>query len=94
MPKNLKRNTQKPAKKAKSFENVSSRNMTRLEHARQNIFESPSYNLNRNCPEFVVLNIKATFKKLERKMFNKIKDFSRLGLFCFFFNITKYMRSR
>ena len=84
MPKYLQRNTQKRVKEAKRFKNVPKRKMSRLEHARQNIFESPTNNLNKNCPEFVMLNKKETFKKLVRKMFNKLNDFLRLGLFCLF----------
>ena len=85
MPKYLQRNTQKRVKEAKRFKNVPKRKMSRLEHARQNIFESPTNNLNKNCPEFVMLNKKETFKKLDKEMFDKIKDFSRLGLFFVFF---------
>ena len=81
MSKNLERNSQKRAGEAKSFIKVPSRTMTRLEYARQNIFKSFSVPVNHSCSEFIMLNKKATFEKLDRKMLDKIKDFVTLGLF-------------
>ena len=85
MPKNLIRNSQKRAKEAKSWMKVPSRKMTRLEHARQNIFKSLTNTANENYPEFIMLNKKASFEKLDRNTLDKIKDFVTLGLFFIYF---------
>ena len=53
--------------------------MKKLINARQNIFKSLTNSINQNCPEFVVLNKKETFKKLDRKMIDKIKYFEKQG---------------
>ena len=50
MPKNLKENTQKRVKEAKSCMKVPSSKMTKLEHAIQNIFESPTNKLKKKLP--------------------------------------------
>ena len=81
MPKSLKRNKQQRAKDAKSFMKVPSRKMTRLEHARQNVFKSLTNTVNQNCSEFVILNKKENFEKLYRNAFHKIKDLWKLGFF-------------
>ena len=85
MSKNLKRNTQKRIKEAKSCLKVPSRNIKRLKHARQNIFKSLTNSINQNCPEFVVLNKKETFEKLDRKMIDKIKYFEKQGFNTIFY---------
>ena len=72
MPKILKRNTQKLAKEAKSCMKQPSRKKTRLEHARRNIFELLTNHFNQSSPEFVMLNKKATFEKLDIKVFDKV----------------------
>ena len=84
MPKNRKRNTQKRAKEAKSFMEVPSRKITRLEHARQNISKLLTNTFKQNCPEFVMLNKKETVEKLSRKMLIKIKDFRKQGFYFYF----------
>ena len=63
MSKNLKRNTQKRIKEAKSCLKVPSRNIKRLKHARQNIFKSQTNSVNQSCSQFVMLNKKETFEK-------------------------------
>ena len=73
MSKNLIRNSQKRAKEAKSWMKVPSRKMTRLEHARQKIFKSLTNTSNGNCPEFIMLNKKASFEKLDRTTFLDFK---------------------
>ena len=77
MPKDLKRNKHQRAKEAKSCMKVPSRKMTRLEHARQNIFKSLKNSVNQNWPEFVILNKQETFQKLDRNVLDKIKDFMK-----------------
>ena len=83
MPKNRKRNTR--AKEAKSFIKVPNRKTTKLEHARQNIFKSLTNYVNQNCPEFVMLNKKETFEKLNRKVLDKLDDFGNQG-YSFYFS--------
>ena len=90
MPKNPKRNKQERAKEAKSWMKVPSRKMTRLEHARQNTFKSFKNSVNQNCPEFVILNKKETFQKLDRIAFDKIKDFGKQGFYYFLSFIVLY----
>ena len=75
MPENCKINTQKRDKEAKTCMEVPSRKMTRLEHARQNMFKSLTNFVNQNLPEFVLLNKKETFEKLSQKTLGKIKNF-------------------
>ena len=58
--------------------------MTRLEHARLNVFKSLINTVNQICPEFVVLNKQETYQKLDRNALDKIKDFGKQG---FYFNI-------
>ena len=89
MPKNRKRNTQKRAKEAKSFMEVPSRKITRLEHARRNIFKSLTNPVIQDCPEFVVLNKKAIYEKFERKILEKIKGFGNQGFFLFKYSAFK-----
>ena len=72
MPKNLKRNTQKLANEAKSCMKLPSRKITRLEHARRNIFKLLTNPVNQSCHEFVMLNKKAVFEKLDIKVFDKV----------------------
>ena len=55
--------------------------MTRLEHAKQNTFKSLTNSVNNNCSEFVMLNKRDTFEKLNRKVLDKIKDFEKQGFF-------------
>ena len=78
-----KRYQQQRAKEAKRYMKVPIRKVARLEHVRQNVFKSPTNTVNQNCPEFVILNKKKTFQKLDRIAFDKIKDFGKQG-FCFF----------
>ena len=82
MPENCKINTQKRDKEAKTCMEVPSRKMTRLEHARQNMFKSLTNSVNKNLSEFVLLNKKETFKKLNRKTLGKIKEFQNHNFFC------------
>ena len=84
MPKSLKRNQQERSKEAKGCMKVPSRKMTRLKHARQNTFKSLISSVNNNCSEFVMLNKRETFEKLNRKVLDKIKDFEKQG---FYFSI-------
>ena len=77
MPKNFERNPQKVAKE--SCIKVPSRKKTRLEHAGHNIFESLTNSVNQNSPEFVMFNKKETFKKLNRKVLDKLDDFGNQG---------------
>ena len=72
MPKNLKRNTQKLANEAKSCMKLPSRKITRLEHARRNIFKLLTNPVNKSCHELVMLNKKETFEKLDIKVFDKV----------------------
>ena len=72
MPKNLKRNTQKLTKEAKSCMKKPSRMITRLEHSRQNVFKLLTNPVNQSCHEFVMVNKKATFEKLDIKVFDKV----------------------
>ena len=85
MLKNRKRNMQKQANKASSCMKVPTRKMTRLEHARQNIFKSLTNPVNQICSEFVILNKKKILEKLIGKVFKNLKDFGKQG--CLFFNI-------
>ena len=73
MSKDLKRNMLKPAIEAKSRMKVPSKKTTK--YAEQNIFKSLTNPSNQNYPEFVVLNKKVTFEKLDGKVFDKIKGF-------------------
>ena len=66
MSKNFKRNTQKQAKEAKSCIKVSSRNITRPKHAKQNVLKSLTNAVNQNCSQFVMLNKTETFKNLHK----------------------------
>ena len=91
MPKNLIRNSQKRAKEAKSWMKVPSRKMTRLEHARQNIFKSLTIPVNKNSTEIIMMNKRATFEKFDRKTSDKIKDFVTLGTS---FHSIRHLRSR
>ena len=83
MSKNLKRNIQKRSEELKSNMEVPNRNMTRLEHARHNVFTSLTNSVKQNCHEFVILNKREIFEKLDRQMLNKIKDFETQGFGCF-----------
>ena len=60
-----------------------SRKITRLEHATRNVFKSLTNPVNQDCPEFVVLNKKATYEKFERKILEKIKGFGNQGFFLY-----------
>ena len=84
MPKSRKRNKQQRAKDAKSFMKVPSKKTKRLENARQNMFKSLTNTVNQNCSEFVILNKKENFEKLDRNALHKIKDLWKLG-FNFFY---------
>ena len=86
MPKSLKRNKQQRAKEAKSCMKAPTRKMTRLEHARQNIFKSLTNSVDKNLHEFVMLNKHETFQKLDRIVLDKIKDLRKQGFYLFFFN--------
>ena len=86
MPKNFKRNEQKRAEEAKSCMKVPSRKMIRLENATQNKFKSLTNSVIQNCSEFVMLNKRENFQKLDRNSFIKIKDFGKQG-FCFYYFI-------
>ena len=79
-----KRYQQQRAKEAKRYMKVPIRKVARLEHVRQNVFKSPTNTVNQNCPEFVILNKKETFQKLDRIAFDKIKDFGKQGFFFFY----------
>lgn len=79
MPKKRKRNTKKRAKKAKSFIEVPSRKTSTLEHAIQSIFKSLTNSVNQNYPEYVMLNKRKTFEKLNSKMVYKFKDIRNQG---------------
>ena len=76
----------KMAKEEKSCMKVPSKKMTRLEHARQNIFNSLTNTVNQNYPEFVMMNKKAIFKKFDKKNFEKIKVFGKQGFNFFEFS--------
>ena len=69
---------------------VPNRKMTRLEHARQNVFKSLTNSVNQNCSEFVMLNKQASLKKNGRKMLDKIKDFGKQGFYYFLSFIVLY----
>ena len=69
----------KQAVDAESCILVPSRKMTRLEHARQSILKLLTKPVNQNCPEFVMLNKKAIFEKVDGKMLNNIKGFGNKG---------------
>ena len=79
MSKTFKNNTRKRAKEAECCKEEPSRMKTSLEQARQNIFKSQTNPVNQNYPEFVMLNKKATFEKLNGKVFEKVKDFEKQG---------------
>ena len=83
MPKKRKRNTQKRAKKAKSFIEVPNRKTSALEHAIQSIFKLVTNSVNQNFPEFVMLNNRKTFEILNSKMVDKFKDFKNQGYIFF-----------
>ena len=87
MSKNLKRLTQNEAKDEKSCLEEPSRKTTRLEHITKNIFKSLTNPVNQNSPEFVMLNKKATFEKLNGKVFDKVKDFEKQGFLFLCLNI-------
>ena len=80
MPKSLKRNQQVRSKEAKSCMKVPKK-IKRLEHARQNIFKSLTNIVNNNCSEFVMLNKRETFEKLDRNVIDKVKDFRKQGFY-------------
>ena len=61
MAKKLKRNKQQQAKKEKSCMKVPSRKITRLKHTRQNTFKQLVNSVNKNSPDFVILNKQETF---------------------------------
>ena len=92
MPKKHKRNTQKRAKKAKSFIEVPSIKASTLEHAIQSIFKSLTSYINQNCPEFATLNKRKTFEKLNSKMVNKFKDLKNKGYIFFYSSYFKYYK--
>ena len=77
MTKKLKRSSQKRTEKAKSCLEEPSVKAQKLKHTRQNIIDSLKIPVNQNCPEFVSLNKKATFEKLNGKVFDKLKEFGR-----------------
>ena len=79
MSKNFKRNTQKIPEEAKSCLEEPSRKTKSLEYARQKIFKLLTNPVNKNYPEFVVLNKKAIFESLNGKLSNEIKDFEKQG---------------
>ena len=81
MPENCKINTQKRDKEAKTCMEVPSRKMTRLEHARQNMFKSLTNFVNQNLSEFVLLNKRKTIRKLSRKTLGKVKPFQNTFFF-------------
>ena len=87
MSKTLKNNTLKRAKEAESCKEEPSRMKTRLEHARQSIFNSLTNPDNQNCPEFDILIKKATFKILNEKVFDNIKDYRKQGYIFLCLNI-------
>ena len=80
MSKNLKRNR---AEEAKSCLEEQSSTTTGLKHAKKYILKSLTNTVNQNCPEFVMLSKKATFEKLNEKLFDKIKDFGEQGFLLF-----------
>ena len=83
---------QKRNKDTKIYVKVPSRKMTRLIHARPNIFNSLTNPNNQSFPEFVMLNKKATFEKLDGQVFDKIKFFRKKGfLFCCLNFLAKFL---
>ena len=44
---------------------VPSRKMTRLEHTRQNTFKSLTNSVNKNSPDFVIMNKQGTYQKFD-----------------------------
>ena len=87
--KNMKRNTQNKSNEAKSCLEELSKKKTRLEHVRQNMLRLLTNPVNLNCPEFVMLNKKAAFDKLNGIMFDKLKDFGKQGFLFFAKNYLK-----
>ena len=92
MTKDLKRSTQNQVRDGKSLMKVASIKQIRHEHANQNILKSLTKIVNQNCHEFVMLNKKATFKNLDRKLLEKMKDITNQGFLCFLLlDIIKYL---
>ena len=92
MTKDLKRSMQKQGRDGKSLIKVANRKKIRHEHASQNILKSLTKIVNQNCHEFVMLNKKATFKNLDRKLLEKMKDITNQGFICFLrLNIIRYL---
>ena len=87
--KNMKRNTQNKSNEAKSCLEELSKKKTRLEHVRQNMLRLLTNPVNLNCPEFVTLNKKAAFEKLDGNVFDKLKDFGKQGFLFFAKNYLK-----
>ena len=87
MSKDLKRNMLKPAIEAKSCMKVPSKKTTRLKYTGQNIFKLLTNPSNQNCTEFVMLNKKVIFEKLNRKVFDKVKDFGKQGFLFLSLNV-------
>ena len=70
MSKNLNIKTLKRAKEAKNRIEVPRRKITRLQHARQNIFKLLTNTFKQNCPEFEMLKKKKNFEKIGKKNVN------------------------
>ena len=92
MTKDLKRSMQKQGRDGKSLMKVANGKQTRHKNARQNILQSLTKIVNQNCHEFVMLNKNATFKNLDRKLLEKMKDITNQGFVCFLLlNIIRYL---
>ena len=87
MSTNFKRKKQYRAEEVKSCFEELSRKTTKLENDRQSIIESLTNSVNQNCLKFVIWNKKATLEKLNRKRFDEIKDFGKLGFLLLCLNI-------
>ena len=81
MSQSLKRQTQKQAEEAKSCMKV--QNRKEIEYNRHTVFKSQTKPKKNNCKNFVILNKRKTFEKLNRKMFGNIQEFGNQG---FIFN--------
>ena len=66
------------------------RNVTRLESVKQNMFKSLVNPENQNIPDFVLLNKKIFFDKIDRKLVNGIQVLGKKGFTCFLFFILHY----
>ena len=77
MPQSLRQQTQKQAEEAKSCMKV--QNEKEIEHSRQNLLKSQTNPKKHNCKNFVILNKRKIFEKLNKKIFKSIKEFGNQG---------------